>query len=98
MTLSALLHRDCNSFRWCDCERRILALGQCLCRFNPFCPTFAFCVREYSSLWNVHVACDLTQTNAGCVSGLDLLPSIVGDLSAHTFTVIVLRFWRLYTQ
>src|SRR5207249_609501 len=37
-------------------------------------PSFAFCSRQNSSLWNVHVARDLPQTDPARVRGANLHP------------------------
>ena len=44
----------------------------------------AVSVLEDSSLWDVHFAGDFAEANPGRVPGLNLFPSFVRDLSAHT--------------
>jgi hypothetical protein len=85
VTFPALLHRHCHGCGWCDSERSILALCECLGVLNLWCSTFTLGACEHGPFGNFHVARDLARTNAGCVSGFDLLPSFVRDLSAHSW-------------
>ena len=62
----------------------ILVLCQGFCGLDPTGQAFALCVRKYRSLSNIHVASDLAQADAECVSSFNLHPNFVRDLSAHT--------------
>jgi hypothetical protein len=52
-------------------------------------------VSENSSLWNVHFTGDFAQVNPGCLPRLNLLPSFVSDLSAHTLSRKHINAWSL---
>jgi hypothetical protein len=74
-------------------SKRILALCKCLRRLNLLRPAFALCSREYRPLWNVHVPCDLAQTDTARVGGADFRPSCVRDCPSHSEETLTQKLW-----